>query len=101
MNATKVSPASGTIKQTRAQDSQLLAEIRELCSEISGLKMNPYDHRSPRSQPRGQGQNRGRRRSLTYAVHQEVTKVVQTKDWDTPVSIAINVDHPNILGSFA
>ena len=30
VNATKVTPASGTIQQTKAQDSQLLAEIREI-----------------------------------------------------------------------
>ena len=33
VNATKVTPASGIMQQTKAQDSQLLAEIREIRSE--------------------------------------------------------------------
>ena len=40
VNATKVTAASGTMQQIKAQDSQLLAEIREIHSEISALKQN-------------------------------------------------------------
>ena len=65
-------------------------------SEISALKQNTYNHRSLTSQPRGHGQA-----FQAHAVHQEVAKVVQTKDCGIPVNIAINVDHPSILGSTA
>ena len=36
-----------------------------------------------------------------HAVHQEVAKVVLTKDWGIPVNIAINVDHLSNLSSIA
>ena len=36
-----------------------------------------------------------------HAVHQEVAKVAQTKDWGIPVNITVNVDHPSILGCIA
>ena len=59
VNATKVTLASGTIQQTKEQDGQHLVEIREIRSEISALKQNGYNHRSPGSQPRGRGRSRG------------------------------------------
>ena len=83
VNATKVAPASGPTQQIRAQDGQFLAEIREMHFEISALKQNVYNHRSPRSRPRGRGPKQR----------------PWTKDWGTPVNIAINVDYPSILNS--
>ena len=101
VNATKVTPASGTIQQTKAQDGQLLAEIREMRSEISALKKNAYNRRSPRSQGFGAETEAVDEAFQAHAVRQEVSKVVQTKDWGTPVNTGIIVDHPSILGSIA